>query len=86
MTDRSRTPQRHLQGARDRGRRHGQNVDPIDICFNRSFARDAEALFFVDDEQPEFEGESFESSRCVPTTSRPPRPRARQDGARSRRS
>ena len=45
--------QRHVQGARDGRGRHGEHVDLLAHLLDAFFVADAEALFFVDDEQAE---------------------------------
>ncbi len=45
--------QRHVQGARDGRGRHGEHVDLLAHLLDALFVADAEALFFVDDEQAE---------------------------------
>jgi hypothetical protein len=47
------TGERHLQGARDRTRRQRQDVDTDREPFDCLFVDDPEALFLVDDEDPE---------------------------------
>ena len=44
---------RHLQGARDRGRRHREHVDVRAQRLERLLVLDAEALLLVDDDEPE---------------------------------
>jgi hypothetical protein len=45
--------QRHVQRARDGRGRHGEHVDLLAHLLDALFVADAEALFFVDDEQAE---------------------------------
>ena len=59
----------HLQGARDRRRRHGQHVDVHPQPLQLLLVLDAEALLLVDDHQTEvLELDLAASNRWVPTT------------------
>ena len=55
----------HLQGARDRGRRHGEDVDVRPQRLERLLVFDAEALLLVDDDESEFLETHFAAEQSV---------------------